>query len=68
MVVSIVVMNLKIIAPLMVFVDRKLFQGFHKKMEWLSMYNNGVCKEHEVACQATLRHVGRGCYYYCIFD
>ena len=33
MVVSIAVMNLKIIAPLMVFIDRKLFQGLHRKME-----------------------------------
>lgn len=33
MVVSIVVMNLKIITPLMVFVDIKLFQGLYRKME-----------------------------------
>ena len=36
MVVSIAVMNLKIIALLMVFIDRKIFQGFHRKMEWLN--------------------------------
>ena len=36
MVVSIAIMNLKIIAPLMAFVDRKLFQGLHKKMKWLN--------------------------------
>ena len=36
MVVSIAIMNLKIIAPLMAFVDIKLFQGLHRKMEWLN--------------------------------
>ena len=36
MMVSIVVMNLKSIVPLMVFIEKKLFQGLHRKMEWLN--------------------------------
>lgn len=54
MVVSIVVMNLKIIAPLMLFVDRKLLQGFYKKIGVAERMNSTIME-----CARSMRlHVG----------
>ena len=51
MVVSITKNNWKIIVPLMVLIDIKMFEGSTRKWNGLTYEheNNGMCKEYEVS-------------------